>query len=69
MVLDVVADFQGVVEIDVAHLGDVESLGDDGVEAVGQCEEEENGLDCDSRQDFVTLGLDSTHFCNNLATT
>ena len=55
MILDVVADFQGVVEVDIAHLRDVESLGDDGVEAVGQCEEEEDGLDCYPRQDLVTL--------------
>ncbi len=62
MVLDVVADFQGVVEIDVTHLGDVESLGDDGVEPVGQGEEEEDRFDRYSGQDLVTLGFESSHF-------
>ncbi len=66
VVLDVVADFQGVVEIDVAHLGDVESLGDDGVETVGQCEEEKHWLDGYPWQDLVTLWLDLTHFLNKL---
>jgi hypothetical protein len=61
VVLDVVADFEGVVEVDVAHFGDVESLRDDRVKAVRQGKEEEDRLDGDAVPDFSNLRND-THF-------
>jgi len=51
MVLDVVADLSRVVQVDVAHLGDVEARRDDDVKTLGQGKEEKRGFNCDIGHD------------------
>ena len=61
MILNVIANLAAVVQVDVAHFGDVQTGGDDDVEALSQREEEEDGLDGDVADDRLKLCFDH-HF-------
>ena len=44
MVVDVIANFSGVVEVDRANFCDIEALSDENVKSVRHGEEEQDGL-------------------------
>ena len=47
MILNVIAKFSSVIQVDIADLRNVETRCNDDVEALSQCKEEEDGLDGD----------------------
>ena len=62
VILNVVANFKRVIQVDIAHFWDVKSFWNDCIKTVGQGKEKENWFNGYSFPNFLTLQLESLHF-------